>query len=53
MDAMLLSELNRMTSHLLFMATNGLDLGAVSMMLYGWREREEVLRFFQKAPGCG
>ncbi|NBN97522.1 MAG: NADH-quinone oxidoreductase subunit D, partial [Actinobacteria bacterium] len=40
---MLLSELNRMSSHLLFMATNGMDLGAVSMMLYGWREREEVL----------
>jgi NADH-quinone oxidoreductase subunit D len=30
---MLLSELNRMSSHLLFMATNGMDLGAVSMML--------------------
>ena len=48
---MLLSELNRMSSHLLFMATNGMDLGAVSMMLYGWREREEVLRFFQKVTG--
>ena len=48
---MLLSELNRMSSHLLFMATNGLDLGAVSMMIYGWREREEVLRFFQKVTG--
>ena len=48
---MLLSELNRMASHLLFMATNGLDLGAVSMMIYGWREREEVLRFFQKVTG--
>jgi NADH-quinone oxidoreductase subunit D len=48
---MLLSELNRMSSHLLFLATNGLDLGAVSMMLYGWREREEVVRFFQKVTG--
>jgi NADH-quinone oxidoreductase subunit D len=28
-----------------------MDLGAVSMMLYGWREREEVLRFFQKVTG--
>ena len=36
---MLLSELNRMSSHLLFMATNGMDMGAVSMMIYGWRER--------------
>jgi NADH-quinone oxidoreductase subunit D len=48
---MLLCELNRMASHLLFLATNGLDIGAVSMMLYGWREREEVLRFFQKVTG--
>ena len=48
---MLLSELNRMSSHLLFMATNGMDIGAVSMMIYGWREREEVLRFFQKVTG--
>ncbi|MGA0153472.1 MAG: NADH-quinone oxidoreductase subunit D, partial [Ilumatobacteraceae bacterium] len=48
---MLLSEMNRMSSHLLFLATNGMDLGAVSMMLYGWREREEVLRFFQKVTG--
>jgi NADH-quinone oxidoreductase subunit D len=48
---MLLCELNRMSSHLLFMATNGMDLGAVSMMLYGWREREEVLRFFQEVTG--
>ncbi|MEJ7799713.1 MAG: NADH dehydrogenase (quinone) subunit D [Ilumatobacter sp.] len=48
---MLLSELSRMSSHLLFMATNGMDLGAVSMMIYGWREREEVLRFLQKVTG--
>ena len=48
---MLLSELNRMSSHLLYLATNGMDLGAISMMLYGWREREEVLRFFQKVTG--
>lgn len=48
---MLLSELNRMASHLLFLATNGMDIGAVSMMIYGWREREEVLRFFQKVTG--
>ncbi|MBI2705834.1 MAG: NADH-quinone oxidoreductase subunit D [Actinobacteria bacterium] len=48
---MLMAELNRMASHLLFMATNGMDLGAVSMMLYGWREREEVLRFFEMVTG--
>ncbi|MFT5201747.1 MAG: NADH-quinone oxidoreductase subunit D [Candidatus Aldehydirespiratoraceae bacterium] len=48
---MLMCELNRMSSHLLFMATNGMDLGAVSMMIYGWREREEVLRFFEMVTG--
>ena len=48
---MLFAELNRIASHLLFMATNGMDIGAVSMMIYGWREREEVLRFFQKVTG--
>jgi NADH-quinone oxidoreductase subunit D len=48
---MLLCELNRMTSHLLFMATNGMDVGAVGMMIYGWREREEGLRLLEKITG--
>ena len=48
---MLLCELNRMSSHLLFLATNGLDLGAVSMMLFGWREREETLRLLEMITG--
>jgi NADH-quinone oxidoreductase subunit D len=48
---MLMTELNRISSHLLFMATNGMDIGAISMMLYGWREREEVLRFLEMATG--
>src|SRR5436305_4920560 len=48
---MMMCELSRMASHLLFQATNGLDIGAVSMMLYGWREREEVLRYFEYVTG--
>lgn len=48
---MLLCEVNRLTSHMLFMATNGMDLGAVGMMLYGWREREELLRFLEMVTG--
>ncbi len=48
---MLMSELNRVSSHMLFLATNGMDLGAVGMMIYGWREREEVLRFFEIVTG--
>jgi NADH-quinone oxidoreductase subunit D len=48
---MLLTELNRMTSHLLFLATNGMDIGAVSMMIYGWRDREEGLRVLEAITG--
>jgi NADH-quinone oxidoreductase subunit D len=48
---MMMCELNRVSSHLLFLATNGMDLGAISMMLYGWRERELVLAFFEKVTG--
>src|SRR4051794_39727576 len=48
---MLMCELNRMSSHFLFLATNGMDLGAVSMMIYGWRERDMFLQFFEKVTG--
>jgi len=48
---MLLVELNRVGSHLLFQATNGMDIGALSMMIYGWREREEVLRLIEMFTG--
>jgi len=48
---MLMTELNRITSHLLFLATNGMDIGAVSMMLYGWRDREEGLRVLEAITG--
>ncbi len=48
---MLMCELNRITSNLLFLATNGMDIGAVSMMLYGWRDREEGLRVLETITG--
>ena len=48
---MLLCEINRMSSHLLWLATNGLDLAAISMMLFGWREREETLRLLEMITG--
>ena len=44
-------ELNRITSNLLFLATNGMDIGAVSMMIYGWRDREEGLRLLEMITG--
>lgn len=47
----LMSELNRIASHLLWSATTGFDVGALSMMIYGWREREPLLEFFEKTTG--
>jgi len=48
---MLMCELNRISSHFLWLATNGADLGALNMLVYGWREREMVLAFFEKVTG--
>ncbi len=48
---MMMSELNRISSHLVWMATNGMDLGSTSMMIYGFRERELILAFFEKTAG--
>ena len=48
---MLLVELNRVSSHLMWMATNGMDIGSTSMMIYGFREREMILGFFEKTTG--
>ena len=48
---MMMAELNRVASHLVWLATNGMDLGATSMMIYGFRERELVLAFFEKTAG--
>jgi NADH-quinone oxidoreductase subunit D len=47
----MMTELNRMSSHLVALATNGMDIGALSMMLYGFREREMILAFFEKVTG--
>jgi NADH-quinone oxidoreductase subunit D len=47
----LMTELNRISSHLVAMATNGMDIGALSIMTYGFREREQVLAFFETVTG--
>jgi NADH-quinone oxidoreductase subunit D len=44
-------ELNRIASHLVWLATSGMELGAVSVMLFGFREREVVLDIFEMATG--
>jgi len=48
---LLMTELNRVASHLVSLATQGLDIGAISMMIYGFRERELILDFFEKVTG--
>ena len=45
------NELNRITSHLVWLATSGLELGAVSIMLFGLREREVLMDVFEGATG--
>ena len=47
----LLMELNRVSSHLVWLATTGLELGALSIMLYGFREREEILDILEDVTG--
>ena len=47
----LVCELNRITSHLVWLATSGLELGAVSVMLYGFRERELIMEIFEAITG--
>ena len=44
-------ELNRIASHLLWLATGGLDLGAMSVFWYGWRDRDSILDLFEMSSG--
>jgi NADH-quinone oxidoreductase subunit D len=48
---MLMSELNRLSSHLVWFGTQGLDMGAMSAMFYGFRERELMLDFYEMVTG--
>jgi NADH-quinone oxidoreductase subunit D len=47
----LMCELNRISSHLVWLATGALELGAVSVMLYGFREREVLMDIFEEVTG--
>jgi NADH-quinone oxidoreductase subunit D len=44
-------ELNRIASHLIFLAAGGLDLGAIGVFWYGWRDRDRVLDLFEMSSG--
>jgi NADH-quinone oxidoreductase subunit D len=44
-------ELNRIASHLLWLAAGGLDLGAISIFWYAWRDRDRFLDLFEMSSG--
>jgi NADH-quinone oxidoreductase subunit D len=47
----LLTEMTRLNSHLVWLGTHAMDLGATSVMLYCFREREEILKIFELVSG--
>ncbi|MFZ0877897.1 MAG: NADH dehydrogenase (quinone) subunit D [Candidatus Acidiferrales bacterium] len=47
----LLTELTRCASHLVWLGTHAIDLGAMTVFLYGFREREEILSIFEMLSG--
>ena len=48
---LLMTELNRLSSHLVWFGTQGLDMGAMSAMFYGFREREVIQDFNEMVTG--
>ncbi|MDI3254412.1 MAG: NADH dehydrogenase (quinone) subunit D [Bacillota bacterium] len=47
----LLNELTRLNSHLVWLGTHAMDIGALTVFLYCFREREEILRIFEHVSG--
>jgi NADH-quinone oxidoreductase subunit D len=48
----ILDELQRLSSHLVWLGTSGIDLGAVTPFWYAFREREQILDFFEEYCGA-
>jgi NADH-quinone oxidoreductase subunit D len=44
-------ELQRISSHLVWLGTHAIDMGAMSVFLYCFREREEILKIFERFAG--
>ena len=47
----MMAELQRIAAHLIWLGTHALDIGAMTMLLYNFREREEILRIFEEVSG--
>src|SRR5437660_12867471 len=47
----LLNELTRINSHLVWLGTHALDIGAMTVFVYFFRDRQQVLKFFENVAG--
>ncbi|HZB89021.1 MAG TPA: NADH dehydrogenase (quinone) subunit D [Terracidiphilus sp.] len=47
----MLTELTRLNSHLVWLGTHAMDIGALTVFLYTFREREDILRIFEAVSG--
>ncbi len=48
----LLAELTRLKSHLVWLACHALDIGAMTVFIYAFREREEIMNFYEEISGA-
>src|SRR4051794_9004587 len=47
----LIAELQRLSSHLVWLGTHGMEIGAISVMMYAFREREQLLNMNEQLAG--